>query len=79
MHVAGWCDKAFRYLAAHVETELPEATSASFEAGCIFQGQQMRVVETAEYLEITRCSAVCYRWRKGELWPEVATPEFWLR
>jgi hypothetical protein len=79
LHVAGWCDKAFRYLAGHVEIDLPEAASAPFEANCVFRGQPMQLVETAEYLEIARRGGVCYRWRKGEPAPEIATMEFWLR
>lgn len=79
LHVAGWNDKAFRYLAAHAGPEIPQADSQPFEADCTFRGQIMRFTETPEALEITRQGAVCYRWRKGARWPDVATPEFWLR
>jgi hypothetical protein len=79
LHVAGWCDKAFRYLAAQAGPELPAAASTPFEAGCTFRGQSLRLVETPQQLEIMRTGDICYRWRKCEPWPEIAAPEFWLR
>jgi hypothetical protein len=79
LHVAGWCDKAFRYLTSHTGPDLPEGQSMTFEADCIFQGRAMRLVETPEMLEVSGRRGVHYRWRKGERWPEIASPEFWLR
>jgi hypothetical protein len=79
LHVAGWCDKAFRYLTAHGGPEVPALESRAFEAACVFQGKAMWLSETPEVLEITTHGGVCYRWRKGQAWPEVASPEFWLR
>jgi hypothetical protein len=79
LHVAGWCDKAFRYLAAHTSASLPAASSATFEAACVFQGSTLHLTETTEQLEISERRGVCYRWRKGEPWPEIASPLFWLR
>lgn len=79
LHVAGWCDKAFRYLTAHTGPELPAATSTPFEMDCIFRGKPMRFIETPELLEIIRYGHTSYRWRKGQPWAEVARPEFWLR
>jgi hypothetical protein len=79
LHVAGWCDKAFRYLAAHAGPELPAATSTAFETACIFQSVTLRLVETPAQLEISDRRGVCYRWLKGEPWPEIASPLFWLR
>jgi hypothetical protein len=79
LHVVGWCDKAFRYLAAHAGTNVPEATSARFETDCVLQGVTLHLLETAEQLEIRDRRSVCYLWRKGEPWPEIASPLFWLR
>lgn len=79
LHVAGWCDKAFRYLAMHAGPALPAATSAPFAAACSFQGQSFTFVETAEQLVITNRAGVCYRWRKGEPWAHAPHAAFWLR
>ena len=79
LHVAGWCDKAFRYLASHAGPALPAETSAPFEVVCTFRKQAMRLVETPTLLEISCRGVVRYRWRKGEPWPEIASAEFWLR
>lgn len=84
LHVVGWCDKAFRYLATQVsKASLPEVQTqtSQFETECIFQGHKMRLVETAEKLEISYLSnhKLCYQWLKGETWANVANPEFWLR
>jgi hypothetical protein len=79
LHVAGWCDKAFRYLAAHVGAASPTGTSMPFEVECTFRGKTMQLRETPQLLEVTDHNNVCYRWRKGEPWAELAAPEFWLR
>jgi hypothetical protein len=79
MHVAGWCDKAFRYLAAHAGPQLPEAVSATFETPCTFQGRPLRFVETPSVIEIRAGRHVRYRWQKGERWAAIAEQGFWLR
>lgn len=79
LHVAGWCDKAFRYLASHAGSHIPAGLSAPFETRCTFRGRTMHLAETPEILEVTYQGAVCYRWIKGEPWARVASPEFWLR
>ena len=79
LHVVGWCDKAFRYLTSHVGPRLPAAESARFEVECTFRDQAMRLVETPELLEVSTPRGICYRWRKGEPWPEIASSEFWLQ
>lgn len=78
LHVAGWCDKAFRYLAAHAGPKLLVVESRPSETACIFRGQSLWLVETPNMLEISRQGRICYRWRKGEPWAEIAAPEFWL-
>jgi hypothetical protein len=78
LHVAGWCDKAFRYLALHAG-ELPtQVASTTFEAECVFRGQRMLLAETPETLEVTQRRTVVYRWRKGQSWAEITSPLFWL-
>ena len=79
LHVAGWCDKAFRYLAAHACVDTPSGTSEAFEAECSFKCRTMRFIETPALIEIVRGRRVAYRWHKGAVRPEVAAPEFWLR
>jgi len=79
LHVTGWCDKAFRYLASHAGSQIPAGLSAPFETDCILRGRAMHLVETPDRLEIASQGAVCYRWVKGEPWPQIASPEFWLR
>ncbi|MGH2457605.1 MAG: hypothetical protein ACRDIY_01920 [Chloroflexota bacterium] len=78
LHVAGWCDKAFRYLASQVGPVLPTAKSLPFESACVFQGRTARLLETPDRLEVWRGDDARYRWRKGAAWAEVAAPEFWL-
>lgn len=78
LHVVGWCDKAFRYLAAHIGSALPPARSGRFEAACTFQGHTMHLVETPDILEVSHRNATCYRWHKGATWTAIAAPKFWL-
>lgn len=77
--VVGWCDKAFRYLAAHAGPDLPAATIAPVEVPCLFGGQELRLIETDRVIEAVGQGGVRYRWHKGATWPEIAAPEFWLR
>ncbi|MEX2426190.1 MAG: hypothetical protein WD401_05425, partial [Thermomicrobiaceae bacterium] len=81
LHVAGWCDKSFRYLSAHAGRDLPPQTPsrATFMSPCAFRGIRLQFIETAEMIEISDYRRVVYRWLKGDPWPEIATPEFWLR
>ncbi len=82
LHVAGWCDKAFRFLAGHVsEQALPPAAVQNFEALCTFQDSPMHLVETPREVEIFDLERVerAYLWRKGQHRAEVARPQFWLR
>ncbi|NTV62676.1 MAG: hypothetical protein HGA65_03940 [Oscillochloris sp.] len=75
--VAGWCDKAFRALAARCESSLPVATSESYETPCQMLGQLCTFMETPERIELRRGRRTRYRWLKGQPWAEAA-PEFWL-
>lgn len=77
--VAGWCDKAFRYLAGRARGGLAAATLAPDEAECTFGGRRMRYRETPELIEVVAGKEARYRWRKGAERPEIAREEFWLR
>ncbi len=80
LHVAGWCDKVFRYWAPMVQGELPAITDTPvLEVDCVFHGKAVRYRETASAVEVTQHGKTRYRWQKGQSWPEVASPEFWLQ
>lgn len=80
LHVAGWCDKAFRYLTTQALTISPTNEPGNFEIACTFQGNDFKLVETPEVLEITNPKGhVFYKWNKGQPWAEVAAPEFWIK
>lgn len=44
--MAGWCDKAFRYLAGQCSPALPSASSQPFAADCTFAGETLQFQET---------------------------------
>ena len=79
LHVAGWCDKAFRYLATHVTQALPVEISQPVELACTFRKQKVELYETPEVVEVRRSGKVRYQWYKGASWPVRAGEEFWLR
>jgi hypothetical protein len=77
LHVAGWCDKAFRYLASRAGMVLPQASSLSVERACSFRGAQLWLRETPERLVVQHGERVVYEWRKGAPWASVAARAFW--
>jgi hypothetical protein len=80
LHVAGWCDKAFRYLTTHVSGgPVPIQPIGEFERECQLQGKRFVTRESSERLEITANGTTGYLWIKGEPHPRQATREFWLR
>ena len=81
LHVVGWCDKAFRYLATVGDLPDPETPVelGIFETACTFRGKHMRFLESQTEIVITANQQVQYRWRKGAPQPDIATPAFWLR
>jgi hypothetical protein len=80
LHVAGWCDKAFRWIASNASDSVqPHGTSRSFEHDCVFRGKHFRMIETPDMLEFRGNGRSGYLWRKGFNAPEYATEEFWLR
>lgn len=79
LHVAGWTDKAFRYLSGLAGPSLAPGESKPFETACTYRGSTVRLVETPAALTVLRSGEVRYLWHKGERWPRVAAPEYWLR
>lgn len=80
LHVAGWCDKVLRYWAYQVQGELPVIKDIpEMAVDCVFHGKTLRYRENASRVEVTRGGEVCYLWHKGQDWPAVASPEFWLQ
>jgi hypothetical protein len=80
LHVAGWSGMAFRYLAPQVSKRLaPALEEPAFEADCTFRGRRMRLRETPTELVVLAGEQVRYHWCKGEPWPRVAEPEFWVQ
>ncbi|HEX2037878.1 MAG TPA: hypothetical protein VHS99_27210 [Chloroflexota bacterium] len=77
MPVAGWADKAFRYLAE--SADLPAAAPGSAAAEpvvlpCSVHGRAATYREDATTVEVILDGAVYYRWLKGETWA-TAEPE----
>jgi len=80
LHVAGWSAMALRYLAPQVGPGLqPAPESPAFEADCTFRGQRVRLRETPRGLVVSAGERVQYYWRKGDSWPRLAEPEFWVQ
>ncbi len=79
LHVAGWCDKAFRYLSAKISGPLPLVESACVEQMCTLGGQTLRLVETPTQLAAWAGAELRYVWHKGDAWASTAAPEWWLR
>jgi hypothetical protein len=79
LHVAGWGDKAFRYLSSRAGPVLPPGRCEPFRTACVFRGLELELSETGSVLEAVGQRRLVYRWRKGARWAEVATPPFWLR
>lgn len=74
--VAGWCDKAFRYLAGLVPPDqpLPSPALAEHEADCLVRGRPARWRETASEMTLRRGDVLLYRARKGEPWAAFVAP-----
>jgi hypothetical protein len=79
LHVAGWCDKPFHWLARHTSgSPLPPAICQPFHAACTFQGLALTFFEDQERLQAVQAGKVIYLWIKGEKWARHADPAFWL-
>ena len=70
LHVAGWADKAFRYLADTAEP--PSSPSmfdgSPFEAFCTFRRRRLRYLESGDGLTLEHSGRTIYRWRKERDW-----------
>jgi hypothetical protein len=81
LHVAGWADKAFRYLAdvADPVAEPLPPSDEPFDAMCAFRERILRLVETPVELRLEHAGHMVYRWQKGQDWAWVGTAWLELR
>lgn len=75
--VAGWADKAFRYLAGALPAgaTLPPAELAPAETLCDVKGQQATWLETEAEMSLVADKRTLYHWQKGQPWAETVAPE----
>lgn len=69
LHVAGWCDKAFRFLTSLLpkNAEIPGTTLREVSSECVFFGRKSLFTEDEKSVLIKDSrGGVLYRWRKGE-------------
>lgn len=78
LHVAGWADKAFRYLAGAADpiAEPLPPSDETFDAMCTFRGRVLRLVESPAELRLEHAGRTVYRWHKGQDWAWMG--EAWL-
>ena len=73
----------FRYLSSLPILQGPiiaEPTAIStFESECTLWGKRLHYRESDRAIEVSRNGEIRYRWVKGNDWPELATPEFWMK
>lgn len=78
LHVAGWCDKAFHWLAQNTSPSgLPPAASQEFQADCLLGDMRLSYFENAERVQAICDRRTVYLWIKGESWAREAAPAFW--
>jgi uncharacterized protein YyaL (SSP411 family) len=78
LHVAGWADKTFHFLATRVTGRpLPPASCQPFHTDCSFHGLRLSLYEDHQRLQATHQGRAIYLWLKGETWARSASPEFW--
>ncbi len=79
LHVVGWCDKAFHWLAAHASgAPLPGVESQPYRSECAFQCLALDFFEDRERVQAVQAGKSVYLWIKGESWAREAAPAFWL-
>jgi hypothetical protein len=78
LHVVGWNDKAFRALALHATNVQSSVAPLITQQICGFRGRFLTFREDHTSVEIVHNREVRYRWRKGDEWPAICTPEFVL-
>jgi hypothetical protein len=74
---AGWCDKAFRYLAALVPAgrPLPQPQTGPVTVACRLRGRPALWRETGDAMTLAVGDSLAYRWLKGAPWADVLRPE----
>jgi hypothetical protein len=77
--VAGWADKALRYLAHYGDEPIAGWQPGVLEAECRLNGERCQARLDQHGIELTRDGACVYRWRAGSDWPDVAAPELATR
>lgn len=75
--VAGWTDKAFRYLAGTVDDRAGSKEQGVHEEDCVFRGKRYGYREDRDVVQVHLGGQARYRWRKGQAWAEMAAPESW--
>lgn len=75
--VAGWADKAFRYLAGELPAgaTLPPAALAPTETLCDVKGRLATWLETEAEMSLVAGKRTLYRWQKGQPWAQTVAPE----
>jgi hypothetical protein len=82
MPVCGWADKAFAWLAGTLDTNtlIPlTGSDQSVDVECSLNGKRCLYRETGETMELWRDDALLYRWRKGDMWAEIHTPQLYWK
>lgn len=77
LHVAGWNDKAFRFLAAHcslVSTAGFTPSPLEWEHPCQFRKYRLRMIETASELRVEQAGRTVYLWHKSDPWATIVAP-----
>jgi hypothetical protein len=78
--VAGWADKAFRWLAETIDPSSLAAASAEapragvLEVDCRFRGRRVSFRADGDGMAVRQGRRVVYRLRSAEAWPEVVEP-----
>lgn len=79
LHVAGWCDKTYLWLARNCSgAPLPEVSLQPFQAACTFLRQPLVFYEDGQRVQAMQCGKTVYLWVKGEAWARETSPAFWL-
>jgi hypothetical protein len=79
LSVAGWADKAFRYLASVADPAAMRGSAPAPEAhevDCVFLGRRLRYRADATEVTLREAERPVYRWRLGKPWANVWEP--WL-
>ena len=81
LHVAGWNSKAFRYLTAKIEENIPipEAANTPFETPCVFRGRNLTFSEDDTRVAVYQGRAELYTWTKGRPWSQANSDLFYLK